>query len=285
MTKLTIACVQTNSKPDPADNIAEVGAMIRQAQAQGADLITTPEIVGMFEPDRVGALAKARPEASHEVLAAFRGLAAELGTWLLIGSISIKLSDDKLSNRSFLIGPDGGIVARYSKIHMFDVQVGDGSTYRESKTYRPGAEAVLADTPWGTMGMTICYDIRFPALYRDLAQAGAGLIFAPAAFTKVTGEAHWHVLQRARAIENGCFIVSAAQVGTHARGRQTYGHSVIVAPWGEVLADGGTEPGVVLAEVDLSAVDRARGKVPSLTHDRDYSGPTLQGVELRAAGE
>lgn len=285
MTKLTIACVQTNSKPDPADNIAEVGGMIREAKARGADLITTPEIVGMFEPDRTSALAKARPEETHEVLAAFRGLAAELGTWLLIGSISIKLSDEKLSNRSFLVGPDGEIVARYSKIHMFDVQVGDGSTYRESSTYQPGEEAVLADTPWGTMGLTICYDIRFPALYRDLAQAGARLIFAPAAFTKVTGEAHWHVLQRARAIENGCFIVSAAQVGTHARGRKTYGHSVIVAPWGEVLADAGQEPGIVLAEVDLSAVDQARGKVPSLTHDRPYSGPTPQGLEMRAAGE
>ncbi len=285
MTKLTIACVQTNSKPDPADNIAEVGAMIREAKARGADLITTPEVVGMLAANREEALATARPEDSHEVLAAFRDLAAKLGSWLLIGSISIKLSDDKLSNRSFLVGPDGRIVARYSKIHMFDVQVGDGTSYRESKTYQPGEEAVLADTPWGTVGLTICYDIRFPNLYRDLAQAGAKLIFSPAAFTKVTGEAHWHVLQRARAIENGCFIVSPAQTGTHAGGRQTYGHSVIVAPWGEVLADGGTEPGVVLAEVDLAAVDTARGKVPSLTHDRDYSKPAWQTQALRAAGD
>jgi len=285
MTKLTIACVQTNSKPDPTDNIAEVGAMIREAKARGADLITTPEVVGMLAANREEALATARSEDSHEVLAAFRDLAVELGSWLLIGSISIKLSDDKLSNRSFLIGPDGRIVARYSKIHMFDVQVGDGASYRESTTYQPGEEAVLADTPWGTMGLTICYDIRFPYLYRDLAQAGAKLIFSPAAFTKVTGEAHWHVLQRARAIENGCFIVSPAQTGTHAGGRQTYGHSVIVAPWGEVLADGGTEPGVILAEVDLAAVDTARGKVPSLTHDRDYSRPTSQTQALRAAGD
>jgi predicted amidohydrolase len=285
MNKLTIACVQTNSKPDPADNIAEVGAMIREAKARGADLITTPEVVGMLAANREEALATARPEDSHEVLAAFRDLAAELGSWLLIGSISIKLSVDKLSNRSFLVGPDGRIVARYSKIHMFDVQVGDGTSYRESKTYQPGEEAVLADTPWGTMGLTICYDIRFPYLYRDLARAGAKLIFSPAAFTKVTGAAHWHVLQRARAIENGCFIVSPAQTGTHAGGRQTYGHSVIVAPWGEVLADGGTEPGVVLAEVDLAAVETARGKVPSLTHDRDYSRPASQTYALRAAGD
>jgi deaminated glutathione amidase len=285
MTKLTIACVQTNSKPDPADNISEVGAMIREAKARGADLITTPEVVGMLSANRDDALARAQPEETHEVLAAFRDLAAELGTWLLIGSISIKLSDDKLSNRSYLVGPDGEITARYSKIHMFDVQVGDGTSYRESRTYQPGAEAVLAETPWGTMGLTICYDIRFPYLFRDLAQAGARLIFSPAAFTRVTGEAHWHVLQRARAIENGCFIVSPAQTGTHAGGRQTYGHSVIVAPWGEVLSDGGTEPGVYLSEIDLAAVDMARGKVPSLTHDRPYSPPTAATEKLRAAGD
>ena len=285
MTKLTIACVQTNSKPDPADNISEVGAMIREAKSRGADLITTPEVVGMLSANRDDALARAQSEETHDVLAAFRDLAAELDTWLLIGSISIKLSDDKLSNRSYLVGPDGEIVARYSKIHMFDVQVGDGTSYRESRTYQPGAEAVLAETPWGTMGLTICYDIRFPYLFRDLAQAGARLIFSPAAFTKVTGEAHWHVLQRARAIENGCFIVSPAQTGTHAGGRQTYGHSVIVAPWGEVLSDGGTEPGVYLSEIDLAAVDVARGKVPSLTHDRPYSPLTPATEKLRAAGD
>ena len=285
MTDLTIACVQTNTKPDPADNIAEVGAMIREAKARGADLITTPEVVGMMTANRDDALARARPEETHEVLAAFRDLAAELGTWLLIGSISVKLSDDKLSNRSYLIGPDGGIIARYSKIHMFDVQVGDGAAYRESRTYQPGEEAVLAETPWGTMGLTICYDIRFPYLFRDLAHAGAKLIFSPAAFTKVTGEAHWHVLQRARAIENGCFIVSPAQTGTHAGGRQTFGHSVIVAPWGEVLCDGGTEPGITLATIDLGAVDTARGKVPSLTHDRAYAPPSASFQGLRAAGD
>ncbi|MEC8386981.1 MAG: nitrilase-related carbon-nitrogen hydrolase, partial [Pseudomonadota bacterium] len=201
MSKLTVACVQTNSKRDPADNVAEISPMIREASARGADFITTPEIVGMFEPKRSLALEKAEPEDSHTVLAAFRALADELSCWLLIGSISIKLDGDKLSNRSFLVGPDGAIVARYSKIHMFDVQVGDGATYRESHTYEPGTEAVLAATPWGPLGMTICYDIRFPALYRTLAQAGAGMITAPAAFTQVTGQAHWHVLQRARAIE------------------------------------------------------------------------------------
>lgn len=285
MTRLTVACVQTNASREPRENIERVGPMIREAKARGADLITTPEIVGMLEPKRALQFAKAKPEDSHEVLAAFRGLAAELGVWLLVGSISIKLSEDKLANRSFLLDDQGQIVARYDKIHMFDVQVGDGQTYRESNTYRPGDEAVVVDTPWGRMGMTICYDIRFPYLYRSLAQAGAQLIFAPAAFTKVTGEAHWHVLQRARAIETGCFVVSAAQTGEHAEGRRTYGHSVIVDPWGRVLADAGEEVGVITAEIDLAEVGVARGKVPSLTHDRSVAAPVAYGAELRQAGE
>ncbi len=285
MTRLTVACVQTNSTRDPLENVERVSPLIREAKARGAQLVTTPEIVGMLEPKRDLALAKAKPEESHEVLAAFRGLAAELGIWLLVGSISIKLSEDKLANRSFLIDDQGQIAARYSKIHMFDVQVGDGQTYRESNTYRPGEEAVLAETPWGLMGLTICYDIRFPYLYRSLAKAGAKVIFAPAAFTKVTGEAHWHVLQRARAIETGCFMVSAAQAGEHAEGRRTYGHSVIVDPWGRVLADAGDEVGVVTAEIDLSEVETARGKVPSLTHDRTLGEPTVFSQAVRAAGE
>lgn len=274
MSKLIVACIQTNSKPDPIENISEVTEMIRSAATEGADLITTPEIVGMFEPNRESALSKAQPEDSHEVLAAFRDLASQVGKWILIGSISIKISSNKLSNRSFLIDSNGDIIARYSKIHMFDVQVGDGSTYQESKTYEPGDQAVVANTPWGVVGLTICYDIRFPNLYRDLAQSGAKLIFVPSAFTQVTGEAHWHVLQRARAIENGCFIVSPAQVGIHSRGRQTYGHSLIVAPWGEILADGGTDIGILLAELDLKQADTARAKVPSLGHDRPYFRPS-----------
>ncbi len=285
MTGVRVACIQTNSGPDPDRNSVEVGEMIRQAAADGAELVTTPEIVGMFEPDRTRALAAARPEESHQVLARFREIAAEEGIWLLIGSLSISIGDDMLSNRSFLVAPDGHIVARYSKIHMFDVQVGDGATYRESRTYRPGEKAVLAATPWGMVGMTICYDVRFPALYRGLAQAGAGMIFVPAAFTRVTGEAHWHVLQRARAIENGCFIIAPAQTGTHAGNRRTYGHSLIVAPWGEILADGGTETGITMADCDLDAVDTARARVPSLTHDRPYSAPVPGDHALRLAGE
>jgi predicted amidohydrolase len=271
MTKLKIACVQTNSKSDPEDNILEVSAMIRDASASGADLITTPEVVGMLEPNRVAALSKAEPEENHKVLSAFRELALELNVWILIGSISIKLSGKKLSNRSFLINSDGEIVARYSKIHMFDVEVNDGSQYCESKIYQPGSEAVIAETPWGRMGLTICYDIRFPHLFRDLAQAGAKIIFSPAAFTQITGEAHWHVLQRARAIENGCFIVSPAQVGEHANNRKTYGHSIIVGPWGEVLADAGINTGFIVVELDLDMVSSCQNKIPSLKHDQEYS--------------
>ena len=285
MTKLTVACVQTNATRDPLENVERVSPLIREAAARGASLITTPEIVGMLEPKRDLALAKAKPEETHEVLAAFRGLAAELGVWLLIGSISIKVSDDKMSNRSFLLDDRGQIVARYSKIHMFDVQVGDGHVYRESATYQPGDEAVIAETPWGRMGITICYDIRFPYLYRALAQAGAEVLFAPAAFTKVTGEAHWHVLQRARAIETGCYVISAAQTGEHVEGRRTYGHSVIVDPWGRVLAEAGEEVGVITAEIDLAELAAARAKVPSLTHDRSIGTPVVQGSTLLKAGE
>ena len=273
MSKLRIACIQTNSSPNPEENIATVSVLIREACAAGAEFITTPEVVGMLEPDRIAALSKAQSEEKHQVLFAFQELALELGIWLLIGSISIKVSDTKLSNRSFLINPNGEVIARYSKIHMFDVEVGDGNKYLESKTYEPGSKAVIAETPWGLMGLTICYDIRFPNLFRDLAKAGAKVIFSPAAFTRVTGEAHWHVLQRARAIENGCYIVSPAQVGTHANNRKTFGHSLIVNPWGEVLADGGTETGFIVSELDLGAVDMCRSKVPSLYNDQAYLKP------------
>ncbi|MAZ98516.1 MAG: amidohydrolase [Rhodospirillaceae bacterium] len=273
MSKLRIACIQTNSSPNPEENIAIVSVLIREACAAGAEFITTPEVVGMLEPDRIAALSKAQSEEKHQVLFAFQELALELGIWLLIGSISIKVSDTKLSNRSFLINPNGEVIARYSKIHMFDVEVGDGNKYLESKTYEPGSKAVIAETPWGLMGLTICYDIRFPNLFRDLAKAGAKVIFSPAAFTRVTGEAHWHVLQRARAIENGCYIVSPAQVGTHANNRKTFGHSLIVNPWGEVLADGGTETGFIVSELDLGAVDICRSKVPSLYNDQAYLKP------------
>ena len=271
MSNLKVACIQTNSKSDPNINIREVSSLIRAARSTGAELITTPEVVGMLEPNREKALNKAQPENYHGVLREFQALSRDLAIWLLIGSISIKLSNGKLANRSFLINPDGQIIARYTKIHMFDVEVNDGSIYRESATYQPGTSACLARTPWGLVGLTICYDIRFPALYRDLAKAGAKIIFIPSAFTEVTGEAHWHILQRARAIENGCFIVSAAQTGTHEQNRKTFGHSIIVDPWGNILADANKDVGFITADLDLNLVDEVRKKIPSLTHDREYS--------------
>jgi len=271
MSNLKVACIQTNSKSDPDINIREVSSLIRAARSNGAELITTPEVVGMLEPNREKALNKAQSENFHDVLREFRALSRDLAIWLLIGSISIKLSNGKLANRSFLINPDGQIIARYTKIHMFDVEVNDGSIYRESATYQPGTSACLARTPWGLVGLTVCYDIRFPALYRDLAKAGAKIIFIPSAFTEVTGEAHWHILQRARAIENGCFIVSAAQTGMHEQNRKTFGHSIIVDPWGNILADADKDVGFITADLDLNLVDEVRKKIPSLIHDREYS--------------
>lgn len=266
----TVGLVQMNSGPEIEPNIESASAFIREAAGGGAKLIVTPENTTMIETVREKQMARAYPEEKHPGVSAFSELARELGVWLSIGSMTIGLGGDKAANRSFLFGPDGGIAARYDKIHMFDVEVPDGQTYRESATFRPGEEAVLADLPWGRLGITICYDIRFPYLYRALAKAGASFITTSAAFTEMTGKAHWHVLQRARAIETGCFIFAAAQTGEHTNKRRTYGHSLVVAPWGEVLADGGTEPGVVLAEIDPALVTKARSTVPSLENDRPF---------------
>jgi predicted amidohydrolase len=266
----TVGLVQMNSGPEIEPNIESASAFIREAAAGGAKLIVTPENTTMIETVREKQMARAYPEEKHPGVSAFSELARELGVWLSIGSMTIGLGGDKAANRSFLFGPDGGIAARYDKVHMFDVEVPDGQTYRESATFRPGEEAVLADLPWGRLGITICYDIRFPYLYRALAKAGASFITTSAAFTEMTGKAHWHVLQRARAIETGCFIFAAAQTGEHTNKRRTYGHSLVVAPWGEVLADGGTETGVVLAEIDPALVAKARSTVPSLENDRPF---------------
>ena len=266
----TVGLVQMNSGPEIEPNIESASAFIREAAAGCAKLIVTPENTTMIETVREKQMARAYPEEKHPGVSAFSELARELGVWLSIGSMTIGLGGDKAANRSFLFGPDGGIAARYDKIHMFDVEVPDGQTYRESATFRPGEEAVLADLPWGRLGITICYDIRFPYLYRALAKAGASFITTSAAFTEMTGKAHWHVLQRARAIETGCFIFAAAQTGEHTNKRRTYGHSLVVAPWGEVLADGGTETGVVLAEIDPALVAKARSTVPSLENDRPF---------------
>ncbi|MDH3593659.1 MAG: carbon-nitrogen hydrolase family protein [Rhodospirillales bacterium] len=282
--RFTVGCVQMTSGREPEANIAAAEALIRQAREAGAELIMTPETTDMIEPRGSLTFEKAQPEAEHDALAAFRDLAAELGIWLLAGSFVVRLAADRLANRSFLIGPGGEIASRYDKIHMFDVEIPDGQSYRESRAYQPGGQAVTADLPWGRLGLTVCYDLRFPQLYRALAKGGADFISVPAAFTRFTGKAHWHVLLRARAIETGCFVFAPAQCGTHAEGRKTFGHALIVAPWGEVLADGGEEPGVVTAEIDLAEIEKARAMVPSLTHDRPFGGP-VPDASLREAGE
>lgn len=270
MTGFIAACIQMRSGTEPAANIAAACVLIREAAGLGATFIATPEMTNLLDIRPGMARAKVRREAEDDGLPVLRALAAELGITLLVGSLAIALEDDeRFANRSFLIGPDGAILARYDKIHMFDVEVGDGQTYRESRAYRPGTEAVLAQSPAGRLGLTICYDVRFPHLYRRLAQAGAEILTIPAAFTRVTGEAHWHVLVRARAIETGSFVIAPAQGGKHEDGRETFGHSLIVSPWGEILAEAaGAEPGVILARIDLADVAKARGRIPSLGNDK-----------------
>ena len=274
----TVACVQTTAGPDVKTNIINASALVREAHKSGATLIVLPEVTNIIDMDRSAMAEKLSAEVDDISLVAFCTLAVELKVWLLLGSLGLKHETalnaegkPKFANRSFLIGDDGVVRNRYTKIHLFDVDLGAGETYQESKSYEPGNETVVADTPWGKLGMTICYDIRFPHLYRKLAQAGAKFLSIPAAFARPSGKAHWHVLMRARAIENGCYVFAAAQCGEHGGGRSTYGHSLIVDPWGEILADGGTEIGFVLAEIDTSLVDEVRRKIPSLTHDRDYS--------------
>jgi len=266
----TAACIQTNSARDIAPNLEAVGDLARRARDAGAEFIATPECVTMMEPDNALMREKAPGERGHPAIAAFGDLAQETGAWLLAGSLSVKRGDGKIANRSYLFDPAGHVVATYDKIHMFDVEIGDGQTYRESATFEPGTEAVLADLPWGRLGLSICYDVRFPHLYRALAKDGADFLAVPAAFTHLTGTAHWHVLLRARAIETGCFVIAPAQCGTHAEERRTYGHSLIVDPWGEVLADGGEDVGFVTAVIDPAKVAEARRKLPSLGHDRPF---------------
>jgi predicted amidohydrolase len=268
---LRVACIQPNAKPDLATNLDEVEHWIREAHADGAGFIATPENTSGMYPDRRALLASALPEDGHPAVARFAALAETTGAWLLAGSITIKLTDEKLANRSLLFSPSGTIVARYDKIHMFDADPTDGQAYRESATFEPGDKAVVADTDFGKVGLSICYDMRFPALYNALAQGGATLITVPAAFTVPTGKAHWHVLLRARAIEAGAFIVAPGQAGEHAGGRFTYGHSLIVAPWGEVLADGGEAEGFVAADCDMDRVTKARQMIRSLHHGRPFA--------------
>ncbi len=266
------ACLQLTSSDDVAANLGVVGDLARRARDQGADFITTPEIVALMDRGRA-MREQAVAEAAHPAVAGFAELAVETGAWLLAGSIAVEAEGGRMANRSLLFDPEGAVVARYDKMHMFDVELASGERYEESRSYRPGEEAVLARLPWGVLGLTVCYDLRFPYLYRALAHAGADFLTIPSAFTRPTGAAHWHVLLRARAIETGCFVIAPAQTGVHAHERKTYGHSLIVAPWGEVLADGGEAAGVTLAEIDTGRIAEARSQVASLTHDRDFAAP------------
>ena len=267
--------VQLCSSRDVARNIADACDLIRLAAGKGANYIQTPENTGLMELDKARMLAELKPEAGNPALAAFTDLAQALNVYLHIGSLGIRLDDGRIANRSFLIRPDGKIAARYDKIHMFDVDLGNGEVYTESASYAPGDKAVIANLPWGPLGLTICYDLRFPALYKALAKGGAKFLAVPAAFTRVTGEAHWHTLLRARAIEAQCFVFAAAQGGLHENGRETFGHSLIISPWGKVLAEAGVEPSVIIADIDLNALDDARRRVPSLTHDRPFEVVTF----------
>jgi predicted amidohydrolase len=273
MGEFLAAAVQMRSGIDVAANVAEAERLIRIAAADGAQYVLTPEMTTILDRDRHRLLAAIAPEDSDPSLRRFRQLAAELGIHLHIGSMAVRLGEDAVANRGFLIGPDGAILARYDKIHMFDVDLAGGESYRESRLYRPGNEARIVELPFARLGMTICYDVRFPHLYRSLAQAGASLIAIPAAFTRTTGEAHWHVLVRARAIETGSYVIAAAQGGRHEDGRETYGHSLIVDPWGRVLAEAGVEPGVIEAMIVPAESEAARGRIPSLANERAFVPP------------
>ena len=281
-----VSLIQMRSGRAPTANMAAAAALIGEAKTGGADYVQTPEMTNILEVSRERLFATIVPEEQDASLATFRELARALQLYVHVGSLAIKASADKAVNRSFLIDRRGEIVARYDKIHMFDVDLKGGESYRESRSYRPGDLAVLTDLPWGRLGLSICFDLRFPALYRALAEAGATFLAIPSAFTKQTGEAHWHVLMRARAIENGSFVFAAAQGGDHENGRSTFGHSLVVDPWGRVLAEGGTEPGVVFADIDPAEVSLARSRIPSLQHGRRFEilEPMAEPTHLHVVG-
>jgi predicted amidohydrolase len=267
------AAVQMRSGTSVARNLDDAEAMIRAAAAAGADYVLTPEMTNILCRDRATLLAAVSPDEGNPELARFSALANELGIFLHIGSMAVRLGPDSVANRAYLIAPDGSVAARYDKIHMFDVNLPAGESYRESALYRPGAEAVVADLPFARLGLSVCYDVRFPQLFQALALGGASVLAIPAAFTKTTGEAHWHVLLRARAIETGSFVVSAAQGGHHEDGRDTYGHSMIIDPWGRILAEAGTDPGIIVATIDPAASADARARIPALANRRAFAAP------------
>lgn len=272
-----VALLQLTSSDDPEENIASTLDMIARAADQ-AEFIVTPEVTNCVSASRDRQREVLRSESADPTLRAIRAAAIHSKKWVLIGSLALKSDDPKgrFVNRSFLIGPDGAIAAKYDKVHMFDVAVSETETYRESSGYRPGSDLAIGVTPFAHVGLTICYDLRFPYVFRQLSKAGAQIITVPSAFSPATGAAHWETLLRARAIETGCFILAPAQTGTHTavlgRARKTYGHSLAVAPWGDILIDAGTEPGHVVLEIDIGAVEQARSRIPSLTHDRSFEG-------------
>ncbi len=270
-TPFTAALVTMRSGLFPETSLKQGIELVREAKKKGADYVLTPEVSNIMQENRKALFELLATEEDDKSLQAYRELAKELKIHVHIGSLALRATPERAVNRSFLIAPTGDVLASYDKIHMFDIDLGGGESYRESANYQPGETAVISDLPWGRIGLTICYDVRFPALYRALAEAGASFITVPAAFTRKTGEAHWHTLLRARAIENGCFIFAAAQGGTHENRRETFGHSLIIDPWGEILAEGGTEPGVVLAKIDPARVDAVRKSIPSLQHGRRFT--------------
>jgi predicted amidohydrolase len=270
VTKFRAALVQLRSGREIAPNMATALDLIRKAAADGAQYIQTPENTPLMELDGNRLFERIRPENETAVLGEFSTIARDLRIWLHVGSLAVQVGERRAANRAFIFAPDGSVAARYDKIHMFDVDLPSGEIYRESKNYEPGGIAVNVRLPWGTLGVTTCYDLRFPEHYKALAQAGADFLGVPAAFTKITGEAHWHVLLRARAIETGCFVLAAAQGGLHENGRSTYGHSLIISPWGEILAEAGDDPCVIGAEIDPAEAAASRQKIPALNHVRPF---------------
>ena len=271
------AIYQSRTGIDPVANARGIAAAIGEARDRGADILFTPEMSGLLDRDRARAAANIRKEADDPVLAAVCNAAAAAKIWVHLGSLALEsaYADGRLVNRGFVIDDSGVIRARYDKIHLFDVDLPSGETWRESAAYVPGDRAVAADTPWGRLGLSICYDVRFPDLYRALSGAGADMLAVPAAFTVPTGLAHWHVLLRARAIEAGAFVIAAAQSGNHEDGRATFGHSLVVDPWGEVLLDMEGRIGVGIAEIDLARIAEVRGRIPALRHRRPIGIPEI----------
>jgi len=279
------ACVQLRSSTAVEENVQSVDRLVREAVRAGAEYVQTPEMTNIVQRDRAALAAAIFPETMDPSVKHFAALAKELGIVLHIGSLALRAADGRIANRALVFGPGGDILARYDKIHLFDVDLPGGESWRESAVYHPGDRAIVLELPWLSLGIAICYDIRFPQLFRAHAHAGAMALSAPAAFTRQTGEAHWHVLQRARAIENGAFVISAAQAGKHADGRETFGHSLIVAPWGEVLAEaGGQGPEVIVTEIDPALAEDARRRIPALKNERPFAVPEVDGApRLRTA--